>query len=379
MLTSTFLVSTDKRLRAYLIGGLIALMVGAGSVAYEVKAGDTLSAIAAQHGVSLQTILEHNSISNPDLIRPGQEIVIPGGPGGSARVHVVAKGETLGSIALAHKATVAAIAKANDLSNPNYIRIGQKLAIPAGTGGSTATGYHVVAKGETLASIAAKYGVTIDSLVKANGITNPSLIYEGTRISLSGDGFVAEAVSSGSSSSTSHTVQSGETLVGIAGKYGVSVSDLARANDLADINRIRAGQKLTIPAGGSGGWVCPVSGATYVNDFGVPKADGRFHQGIDLFAPRGTEVKAPVGGQVDLISGTMGGLQFFLYGDDGATYIGTHLEAFGRAGRVEAGHVIGYVGDTGNARGGPPHLHFEIQPDGGKSVNPYPTLQKAGC
>lgn len=376
MLTSTFLVSTDKRLRAYLIGGLIALMVGAGSVAYEVKSGDTLSTIAASHGVSLQAILDHNSIANPDLIRPGQEIVIPGGPGGSSSVHVVAAGETLGLIALKHKATVAAIAKANDLSDPNYIRIGQKLAIPSGAGGGTAASYHIVAAGETLASIAAKYGVTIDSLVKANGITNPSLIYEGTRLTLSGDGFVADAAA-GTSSST-HTVSAGETLVGIAAKYGVSASDIARANDLADINRIRVGQSLTIPAGG-GGWVCPVAGATYVNDFGVPKTDGRFHQGIDLFAPRGTEVRAPVGGEVDLVTGTMGGLQFFLRGDDGATYIGTHLEAFGRAGRVQAGHVIGYVGDTGNARGGPTHLHFEIQPGGEKSVNPFPTLQKAGC
>jgi murein DD-endopeptidase MepM/ murein hydrolase activator NlpD len=125
--------------------------------------------------------------------------------------------------------------------------------------------------------------------------------------------------------------------------------------------------------------VCPVSNGTYINDWGFPRSDARFHEGNDIFAPRGTEVLAPVGGEIKLITGTVGGLQFYLHGDDGTTYIGTHLDAFGRSGRVEAGQVIGYVGDTGNARGGPAHLHFEMHPGDGRAVNPYPTLRAAGC
>src|SRR5690606_30521797 len=114
-----------KRLRAYLIGGLIALMVVAGSLAYEVKPGDTLSGIAAKHGVSVKTLLENNDIANPDLILPGQKIDIPGsgdgGGGGGANVHVVASGETLGVLANRYKATVPAIAKANKLDDANPI------------------------------------------------------------------------------------------------------------------------------------------------------------------------------------------------------------------------------------------------------------------
>jgi murein DD-endopeptidase MepM/ murein hydrolase activator NlpD len=86
-----------------------------------------------------------------------------------------------------------------------------------------------------------------------------------------------------------------------------------------------------------------------------------------------------VDGRVEVLSGEVGGLQFRLYGTDGVTYIGTHLDAFGRSGNVTAGEVIGRVGDTGNARGGPTHLHFEIHPNDGDPSNPYPTLQKAGC
>ena len=382
MLTSTYLLSTDKRLRSYLIGGLIAAIVAVGSVAYEVKPGDTLSGIAQKHGVSLQALLEANEFANPNLIRPGQEVVIPGSGGAAAQVHVVGKGETLASIAKKYSASISAIAKANDVPNPDLIRVGQKLAIPSGGGGGSApssatTAYHVVARGETLASIAAKYGVTAEAIAKANGISNPGLIYEGTRLALSGETFVADAAAGGAATAATHTVQAGETLDRIARKYGVSVSDIAKTNGIDNVDRIRAGAVLDIPGGGS--WVCPVTGGSYINDWGFPRSDERFHQGTDIFAPRGTEVKAPVSGTVKLITGTIGGLQAYLYGSDGTTYIATHLDAFGRAGEVKAGQTIGYVGDTGNARGGPTHVHFEIHPGDGPAVNPYPTLTAAGC
>lgn len=380
MLTSTFLLSTDKRLRSHVIGILVALMVVAGSMAYEVRPGDTLTAIAADHGVTVKAILEANDIANPDLIRAGQSIVIPGKDGEPSKVHVVAAGETLAEIAARYGSNAAAVAATNELSNPNLIRIGQKLTIP-GASGSTSSGgggdsatVHVIRAGETLAGIASRYGVTVEQLAEANGITDPSRIYIGTRLSLTGQSFVADSTDAGSA--TTHTVQAGDTLGSIARRYGVDVNELARTNGISNPNRIQVGQKLTISGGG---WVCPVAGASYVNDWGFPRSGERFHQGTDLMAPRGTEVLAPVGGQIKLVTGTVGGLQFYLHADDGVTYIGTHMEAFGRSGRVEAGQVIGYVGDTGNARGGPTHLHFEMHPDDGEAVNPYPTLQKAGC
>ena len=126
----------------------------------------------------------------------------------------------------------------------------------------------------------------------------------------------------------------------------------------------------------TGEWVCPVQGPrAFSNDYGQPRSGGRRHQGNDILSPRGTPVVASVGGSVKHHNSSLGGLSYYLSGDDGNVYFGTHLSAFGQGGRVSAGAVIGYVGDTGNARG-TPHLHFEIHPGGGGPVNPYPTLVK---
>lgn len=97
-----------------------------------------------------------------------------------------------------------------------------------------------------------------------------------------------------------------------------------------------------------------------------------------MMAARGVPVVAPVSGTVSHRGNSLGGMSFHLDGDDGNYYYGTHLSAYANvgAGHVEAGTLIGYVGDTGNARGNP-HLHFEIHIGGqGNAVNPYPTVAK---
>ena len=134
------------------------------------------------------------------------------------------------------------------------------------------------------------------------------------------------------------------------------------------------------PAGviASGNWVCPVQGPhAFSNDWGQPRSGGRRHQGNDILAPRGTPVVANVAGSVNRHTSSLGGLSYYLRGNDGITYYGAHLQSYaGAQGAVAAGTVIGYVGTSGNASGGPPHLHFEMHPGGGGAVNPYPTLSK---
>jgi murein DD-endopeptidase MepM/ murein hydrolase activator NlpD len=130
---------------------------------------------------------------------------------------------------------------------------------------------------------------------------------------------------------------------------------------------------------GSGNWICPVQGPhAFSNDFGAPRGGGRRrHQGNDIMAPRGTPAVAPVSGVASHHSNTLGGLAYYLHGDDGITYYGAHLDSYtSNVGHVAAGTVLGYVGNSGDARGGPPHLHFEMHPGGGGAVNPYPTLVK---
>jgi murein DD-endopeptidase MepM/ murein hydrolase activator NlpD len=96
-----------------------------------------------------------------------------------------------------------------------------------------------------------------------------------------------------------------------------------------------------------------------------------------MMASHGTPIYAPANGSVEFREVSTGGLSFYVYGDDGNTYFGTHLQGYQGGNRhVNAGEHIGYVGDTGNAAG-TPHLHFEIHPGGGSPVNPYPATAAA--
>lgn len=387
----------NRRARAIAAGTVLALTVALFSVQYTVQRGDTLSEIARDHDVSLQDVIELNELSNPDLIHPGQTILIPGVDGNLATVHVVIRGDTLHRIAAAYSSSAATIARANSLGNPNLILPGQQLEIPA-TGraaagaapattsgsadadseGSTDTSpaqrsgqFHIVKRGDTLDSIAGEHGVSPDDVARANGITNGK-VYTGTRLFIDGPSYTA----GGGDASGSYVVKKGDRLGDIAARHGTTISHLADLNGLSDVNVIRSGQTLKVPGGSS--WVCPVEGARYFNDWGFPRGSGRYHEGNDLFAGNGAPVRAPVSGTVELIEGTIGGLQFNLHGSDGIEYLGSHLDSAGKTGKVSAGEVIGYVGTSGNALGTNPHLHFGMYKDG-LALNPYPTLVANSC
>jgi murein DD-endopeptidase MepM/ murein hydrolase activator NlpD len=133
------------------------------------------------------------------------------------------------------------------------------------------------------------------------------------------------------------------------------------------------------PPAAVSGLVCPVQGpVSFVDSFGAPRSGGRTHKGVDMMASSGTPTVAPVSGRVEHRGNATGGLSWWLYGDDGDEYYGTHLSGYENegVGWVAAGAVIGYVGDSGNAAG-TPHLHFEIHPAGGAAVNPFPQVASA--
>lgn len=107
-----------------------------GDVGYIVRGGDTLSGIAASRGISLAALVRANpQITNPDLIRPGQHVTIPAG-GGEGASYTVRAGDTLSGIAARHGTSSGAIARANGIANPDLIRPGQTLSIPGGTASS---------------------------------------------------------------------------------------------------------------------------------------------------------------------------------------------------------------------------------------------------
>ena len=378
----------NRRARALVAGLVLALTVTVFSVDYTVERGDTLVGIAGEHDVSVSDLMKANNIKNPDLIRIGQVLVIPGGKADT--YHRVARGETLVRIASSYGSSAVSVARANSLRNPNLIYPGQQLLIPAASAARSSSGdresegssskpsgkrsgqFHVVKKGEDLESIAKKYsGVSADDIARANGITN-GRIYTGTRLFLDGPSFIG----SGGAGNESYVVKKGDRLGDIAARYGIKLSSLAKLNNITDANLIRAGQTLTVPGGS--GWVCPVVDSRYFNDWGFPRGASRYHEGNDLFARYGSKVLAPVSGTLELIQGKLAGLQFNLHGSDGVEYLGSHLDSGGKTGKVNAGDVIGYIGNSGNAAGTNPHLHFGMYIDG-LAINPYPTLRANDC
>jgi LysM repeat protein len=363
----------------------------AASGTHVVRSGETLGAIAQRNGTTVEALVEANGISNPNLIIAGTTLKLPGsaGSGGttSAASHTVRAGDTLAAIAAKYGTTVSALAEANGIANPNLIVVGRSLQIqgaarpstpaPSGSqgGGRELPGQrHTVQRGDTIAGIAARYGIRTADLIAWNGLVDGK-IYATTRLVLFNPGSLPAVGGSTATPGGTHVVQSGQTLSSIAGRYGVSASAIAEANGISDPNRVRAGQTLTIPgsSGGGGGFVCPVPGGTFFNDWGFPRSGGRSHAGTDVFAPRGTPVRAPASGRVDIANGAIGGKQFRLTTPSGVRYFGSHLHAFGATGQVRAGDIIGAVGDSGNARGSRPHLHFEVHPSG-SAVNPFPLL-----
>lgn len=170
-----------------------------------------------------------------------------------------------------------------------------------------------------------------------------------------------------------HVVQPGDTLSSIASAKGGTATALAAANRMTPGARPTPGRRIQVP----GSWRCPVANGNFINDWGFPRPNGRYHQGNDLFAPRGAPIQAPVSGRVERADNQIGGNAVELHGNDGNRYYFAHLDSYGAAGRVKAGSTIGYVGNSGNAATTPPHLHFEVHPGGGSAVNPYPTITLA--
>ena len=123
--------------------------------------------------------------------------------------------------------------------------------------------------------------------------------------------------------------------------------------------------------------VCPIAGPlAFTDSWGDPRGGGRRHKGTDLMNAFGTPNVAVVSGQIARHHSGAGGLSIYLYGDDGTTYYYAHLsEVVGADRRVAQNEVVAKTGNSGNARGGAPHTHFEIHPGGGGAVNPYPTVR----
>jgi LysM repeat protein len=195
--------------------------LGAGTVVYVVKPGDTLRTIAAAHGTTIGAIVRANNMANPDVIYPGQRLTVPVS-GGSA---------------------------------PAAAPVPTAAAKP--TAGSSV--YHVVKLGDTLDKVARAYGTSAAAIIAANGIRNPDLIWVGQKLLISGSkqpGAPAPKPTAkpkpqpAPATQQIYVVQAGDTLGQIAKRYGTTVAAIVAANDLPSANNIGVGQRLIMSKGG---------------------------------------------------------------------------------------------------------------------------------
>ena len=181
---------------------------------YTVKSGDTLGAIAQAYGTTVNALASHNNISNPSLIRVGQVINIP--TNSTTQRYTVKSGDTLSAIAEDYGTTADAIAKLNNIKNPDLISVGQVLNI-RGNSKATVTTY-TIKSGDTLSEIAQRHGTTVNAIASANGISNPNLISVGQTLRING---TAKSTPAPKKTTTSSAIKVGDrvTLNRSASKY----------------------------------------------------------------------------------------------------------------------------------------------------------------
>jgi murein DD-endopeptidase MepM/ murein hydrolase activator NlpD len=411
-----------------------------------VQDGETLYTIAQRYGVTVDALVAVNGLSDPDLISVGQRLTISGSASAApvqTGTHAVQPGDTLALVARRYGTSVEVLAQLNHLTNPNLIYVGQTLLVPvAGETAGPVTGQvHVVQLGDTMARIAARYGVSVWAVAQANGIANPSVIYVGQRllvptperdsslpypildlvvlpvvavqgqtvqvsvetdgeVSLSGafDGrplfFVGDrgtyrtligipAMSTPGAYPLDLKAIQGEQEVSthnliqvVEGDFGVQyLTFSSEKTELLDPQLTAAeAQRVwdltvqaTLPGMWQGRFWFPVTGDPPVTSpFGIRRSYGggpasSYHAGLDLDVPAGTPVYCPAPGRVVLAEALqVRGNAVIVDHGRGVMSGYWHLSQIGVSvgQQVEAGELLGWVGNTGLSTGA--HLHWEM-------------------
>ena len=248
---------------------------------YTVVRGDSLSGIASRFGTTSRNLMSINGITNANYIRAGQFLklssdgVAPAAPvpaapapaapatAAPATTYKVVAGDSLSGIAARFGTTTRNLMSLNGITDANRIRIGQVLNIAAGAvapatpapstpapttpapNASGTSSYTVVAR-DTLSGIASRFGTTTRNLMSLNGISDANRIRIGQVLAIAGAAAAAAAPASSSAPATSYTVAAGDTLSGIASRFGTTSRNLMALNGITNANFLRIGQVLRL-------------------------------------------------------------------------------------------------------------------------------------
>lgn len=388
--------------RMFLLGFL--LFVGGRGVAFgvtyhEVKEGESLWVISRRYGVPLAKLFELNGLSEKSILQPGMKILIDGERDTQSGnlLYEVKQGDTPWGIAREFQVPVRLLLEVNGLNERSVLQIGQKLIIPLSSASRSSTlrskqnvqqqHVHIVRKGDSLWRLSRQYGVSMQSLMKANNLTETSVLQVGMQLVIPREVRSGASPSSPSSEKTlswgTYTVQKGDTLWSISRRFGIPLRDLLKANGLRETSVLQIGQVLRVPvregntpslSRGTGGILLwPVNGRIS-SRFG-PRGRG-FHYGVDIIAPAGTVIRAADDGVVSY-SGWMSGYGrvVILTHSSGLQTVYAHnsVNLVREGQRVRKGDPIARVGSTGNATC--PHLHFEVRRHG-RPVDPLEFLRR---
>jgi peptidoglycan DL-endopeptidase LytE len=221
-----------------------AFAASACGTSYYVISGDTLRKIATKCDTTVYALRRANpEIGSGDLIYPGQSLLLPGAllyGNNGFNTYIIARGDTLKALAARFNTSVDYLVSLNpDISNINVIYEGQRLIVPAAGGNPTppptSSRLYSIQRGDTLKKIATWTNTTIDAILQVNPqITNPNLIYVGQTINL--PAYV-----------NTYVVQRGDTLKKIANKFFTSVDNLLAYNpNITNADKIYVGQVIKL-------------------------------------------------------------------------------------------------------------------------------------
>jgi len=239
--------------RKLLISGIVCTTIFAGTITgvyaqsptYTVQKGDTYWIISQKLGVPIQNLMAANNANQNTILYVGQNIVVP------QSIHTVKAGETYWIISKAYNVDFYELLRANNATDKSWLNIGDKVKIPYKAQVSQTTTY-TVQKGDTYWIVSQKFGVDINELLKLNGANDKSYLYIGQQIKIpaaSGTVTVPQQPQDNKPyiTYTYYTVQKGDTLWSVANKYGITLNELLKANNLSESSWLNINDVLKIP------------------------------------------------------------------------------------------------------------------------------------